>query len=346
MFKTSWLFSPEVPISARPVIGGPLSARAEGPAGAEGDRGSRPGKRARRTWRHAGVGRRRAAMRRAWRGAWSRQQVVDGMSQRDDGALVDDGFHGVRPRGGLDRRAGVQGPARQRAMGPVGPYLVRDGWKTWVGIERLPALPAWLGREEALMPWVGGKAQHGRHRVCPRGAAKRPHPRPEGPVGPEPLAQAGPCGTQVTGMIAAPAPETTAADAGWGPVPRTRTITAKHGHVRASAVTAAGWQPSGVRDALPPIPLAVRVVPSHAPAGRSRRALVTQGRAHPKGCTRLHPVVFERGGLEGAERWWLDPRGLTVVGPAKAPGAPRAGPKGLDGTPGDGGGGDRRAGDR
>jgi len=199
-------------------------------------------------------------MTRAWRGAWSRKPVVDGVYQLDEGAVLDDFFHFLRKLGVLDLMEGIQGKALQREMVPVVPYLLRYGLTTLLGIERMHALPALLFSDEALRPLVGFKAQQVRHGVCQRGAAKRQQPRTEGPMCPDTLAntivplhrrdlaawfngtrralaQAGLLGAKVTGMVDATDLETTAAYEGCGHVTRTRKITAKHGHVREIEVT-------------------------------------------------------------------------------------------------------------
>src|SRR5206468_3239498 len=108
----------------------------------------------------------------------------------------------------------------------------REGLKPLGGLASMQALPPWLGSDEARMRWVGCKAHQGRHGGCPRGAAPRRGPRPEGPCGAEPLApnlvklhlreldawgraprrplpQAGGLGTTRTGLLAATARETT-----------------------------------------------------------------------------------------------------------------------------------------
>ena len=147
---------------------------------------------------------------------------------------------------------------------------------------------------------MGVQAQPGWHGVCPRGAATRQQPRPEGPrcpatlahhLVPRPrrdlaawctgtlraLAKAGGCGAQVTGMVEATDLETTAAYEGCGHVSRPRHITATHGHGRAIAGTVDGGKPMVLIEAMTKMPLAGTVVPIHAPAGLSRRALVTPG---------------------------------------------------------------------
>jgi hypothetical protein len=202
------------------------------------------------------------------------------------------------------------------------------------------ALPALLFSDEALMRLVGFNAQHVRHGVCQRGAAKRQHPRTEGPICPDTLAhnsvqlhlrdltawfngtmralaKAGIFGTTVTGIVDATDLETTAVYEGCGQVTRKRKITEKHGNVREIEVTVYGWKPIVLLDARTKIPLAVTVVPIHEPEVLSMRALVTQARTNLAGCARLHKVVFDRGFLEGADLWWLDQPGITFGVPAK-----------------------------
>jgi hypothetical protein len=269
-----------------------------------------------------------------------RKQVVDGVYRLDEGALLDDFFHFLRKLGVLGLMEGVQGKALQREMVPVVPYLLLYGLNTLCGIESMHALPALLFSDEALMQWVGFNAQQVRHGVCQRGAAKRQHPRTEGPMCPDTLAnnivqlnlwdlaawfngtiralaKAGICGAKVTGMVDATDLETTAAYEGCGQVTRTRKITDTPGNVREIEVTVYGWKPIGWIDAMTKIPLAVKVVPIHEHEVLSMRALITQARANLTGFTRLHKVVFDRGFLDGADRWWLDHHGITFVVPAK-----------------------------
>jgi len=266
--------------------------------------------------------------------------VVDGVYRLDEGAVLDDFFHFMRELGGVDLMARVQGTAIQREMVPVVQDLLRSGLKTLLGIERMHALPALLCSDEALMRLVGFNAQHVRHGVCQRGAAKRQGPRPEGPMGPEALAkhlgqlhrrdleawfhgptrawaQAGVLGAKVTGMVDATALETTAASEGCGQVTRQRNITDTHGDGRAIEGTVDGWKPIVLLEARTKMPLAVTVVPIHAPDVRSMRALVTQARTHLAGVTRRHQGVCDRGCWDGADRWWLDQQGITCVVPAK-----------------------------
>jgi hypothetical protein len=269
-----------------------------------------------------------------------RKQVVDGVYRLDEGALLDDFFHFLRKLGVLGLMEGVQGKALQREMVLVVQYLLLYGLKTLCGIESMNALPALLFSDEALMQLVGFNAQQVRHGVCQRGAAKRQHPRTEGPICPDTLAnnivqlnlwdlaawfngtiralaKAGIFGAKVTGIVDATDLETTAAYEGCGQVTRTRKITDKHGNVREIEVTVYGWKPIVLIDAMTKIPLAVKVVPIHEHEVLSMRALITQARANLTGFTRLHTVVFDRGFLDGAALWWLDHHGITCVVPAK-----------------------------
>jgi hypothetical protein len=192
-----------------------------------------------------------------------RKHVVDGVYRLDEGALLDDFFQFWRELGVLDLMEGVQGKALQRTMVPMVPDLLRYGLKTLLGIDRMHARPALLFSDEALMQLVGFKAQQVRHGVCQRGAATRQRPRPEGPIGPDTLAnnivklhlrdleawyngtiralaKAGIFGAKVTGMVDATDLDTTAAYEGRGQATRTRKITDKQGRVHEIEVTVYG----------------------------------------------------------------------------------------------------------
>ena len=270
-----------------------------------------------------------------------RQQVVDGVYRLDEGALLDDFFYFLHQLGVVELLDDVQGTAVQREMVPVVQDVLLYSLKTLFGIESMQALPALLFSDEALMRLVGFNAPQVRHGVCQRGAAARQGPRPTGPMGPEAwaenlvqrnlhdlealchgvsraLAQAGVLTAQGTGIVEAPARDTTARDAGGGHVTRTRPLTDTRGNVQEIAGTVDGWKRMGLLDARPTIPWAATVVPIQAPATRSRRALVPQARLHLAGHARRHPVVFARGVGEGPDGWWLDQRGITFVVPAKA----------------------------
>jgi hypothetical protein len=267
-------------------------------------------------------------------------EVVDGVYHLDEGALLGAFFHFLQELGVLEWMAGVQGTALQREMVPVVQYLLRYGLKTLCGMERMKARPALLCSDEALLPWVGFNAQQVRYGVCQRGAAKRQCPRTVGPICPEPLAnnlgqlnlrdlevwcngtiralaKAGLFGAKVTGISDATDLETTARDAGCGPVTRKRQVIDQRGTRHEIEVTVDGWQPMVLSDAATKIPLAVKVVPIQAHAVLSRRALVIQARTNLTGHTRLHKVVVDRGCLDGVDRWWLDQHGMTCVVPAQ-----------------------------
>jgi hypothetical protein len=107
-----------------------------------------------------------------------RNQVIDAVYQLDEGALRDDCFSFLPPRGVVDLLDDVQGTAVQRQLVPCVQDVVLDGLQTLLGIERLQALPALLCSDEALMRLVGFTAHQVRHGVCHRGAATRQGPRP------------------------------------------------------------------------------------------------------------------------------------------------------------------------
>jgi len=264
---------------------------------------------------------------------------VDGGSQLDDGALLDDGGDCLEPLGVSAWRGDVQGTAVQCERGPMRQSLRRDRLKTLLGIERRQALPALLGRAEARMRVGGCKARQVRPGVCQRGAAQRPGPRPSGPMGPEALAdqlvqlngraletvcndgsraraKAGGGATTVPGSIAATALDTTAPSAGGGHGTGTRTSRDPGGHAPAIAGPVYGWKRLGWIDAGTKLPLAAQVGPLHAHDGRSRRAWVPQARPHLAGHARLQKVGCARGVWDGVDRGWLEPRGILVVGPA------------------------------
>jgi hypothetical protein len=188
------------------------------------------------------------------------KQVVDGVYQLDEGALLDDFFDFLQELGVGNWLGEVQGTAIQREMVPVVQYLLLYSLKTLFGIESMHALPALLFSDEALMRLVGFNAHQVRHGVCQRGAARRQGPRTTGPICAdaladnlvklnlrdlealfnrviEALANAGVFAAKVTGIVDATDLETTAQYEGCGQVTRTRKITDKRGHVHEIEVT-------------------------------------------------------------------------------------------------------------
>jgi hypothetical protein len=131
------------------------------------------------------------------------------------------------------------------------------------------------------------------------------------------LAKAGGWATQVTGIVEATELDTTAQSAGCGPVPRTRQSRDTCGHVQAIDGTVSGWKLLVVSDAGPKISWAAQVGPSHEPAVRSMRALVTPAGTNLAGHARRQKVVLDRGFGAGVDLGWLAPRGSTCVVPAK-----------------------------
>jgi hypothetical protein len=269
------------------------------------------------------------------------KQVVDGVYQLDEGALLDDFFYFLHELGVVDLLSDVQGTAVQREMVPFVQYVLLYSLKTLFGIESMHALPALLFSDEALMRLVGFNAQQVRHGMCQRGAAQRQGPRTRGPICPDALAdnivklnirdlevlfnsairalaKAGVFAAKVTGIVDATDLETTAHYEGCGQVTRKQKITDKRGKVQEIEVTVYGWKLIVLIDARTKIPLAATVVPIQEHETLSLRALVTQARTNLAGHARLHKVVFDKGFLDGVDLWWLQQHGVLFVVPAKA----------------------------
>jgi hypothetical protein len=270
-----------------------------------------------------------------------RQQVVDGVYRLDAGALLDDCFHFLENVGVMALLADVDGPAIHREMVPCVPSVLLDGLKTRFGLERIHALPALLCSDAARMRLVGFKAQQARHGVGQRGTATRQGERAPGPICPDTLAQhivklhvrdreavfkrvmwalaqAGVLGAQVTGIADGTDLATMARAVGGGQVTRKVRLEETRGRGHASEGTLDGWKVLLVIDATTQSPLAVKVGPIDAHEPHGTRAWVTQARSHLAGDARLHTVVFDQGFGDGPDRWWLDPHGITFVGPTKA----------------------------
>jgi Transposase DDE domain len=207
-------------------------------------------------------------------------------------------------------------------------------------VDSMNALPPLLFSDEALMRLVGFNAQQVRQGVCQRGAATRQGPRTAGPICPDTLAEnivhlnvrdlealfngviralakGGVFAAKVTGIVDATDLETTAQYEGCGQVTRKRKVTDKRGQVHEIEVTVYGFKLIVLIEARTKIPLAATVVPIQEHEVLSTRALVTQARTNLAGYARLHKVVFDRGFLDGVDRWWLDQHGLLFVVPAK-----------------------------
>ena len=100
-----------------------------------------------------------------------RKQVVDGVYQLDEGALLDDFFYFLHELGVVDWLNDVHRTAIQREMVPVVQYVLLYSMKTLFGVDSMHALPPLLFSDEALMRLVGFNAQQVRQGVCQRGAA-------------------------------------------------------------------------------------------------------------------------------------------------------------------------------
>ncbi len=307
--------------------------------------------------------------------------------------MLDDFFHVLQVIGVMTLWEEVHGTAIQRERLPSGQYVLLYGLKTLFGIERRHALPALLGSDEALRQVVGCNAQQVRDGVCQRGATTRPGERKPGPLCPDTLAtqivrltwraraggfkgairaraRAGVFGKRVTGMAAGTDLETTERSAGCGHATRKRRIEDTWGRVHELEVTVYGWKVRLVSDAVPKIPLAVKVVKMQEHEALWTRALVTQAHAHLAGAARLHTGVVDkaffggdRSGVAGPARDPLcgprqrhhgrdggcpRPRGGWRGGdrrPSGPHGSPWAGPGGGARTVGNRGGGDPRADD-
>jgi hypothetical protein len=281
-----------------------------------------------------------------------RKQVVDGVYQLDQGALLDDFFYFLHELGVVDWLNDVRSTALQREMVPVVQYVMLYSLKTLFGVDSMNALPPLLFSDEALMRLVGFNAQQVRRGVCQRGAAKRQGPRTAGPICPDTLAenivqlnvrdlealfnriiralaQTGVLAPKVTGIVDATDLETTAQYEGCGQVTRKRKVTDKRGKMHEIEVTVYGFKLIILIEARTKIPLAGKVVPIHEHEVLSMRALVTQARTNLAGYARLHKVVFDRGFLAGTDLWWLDQHGLIFVVPAKEDMAVTADARGL-----------------
>jgi hypothetical protein len=271
----------------------------------------------------------------------SRKPLVDGVYRRDEGALLDDFVHFLQAIGVMGLLEEAPGPAMHRERVPCVRYVLLDGVKTLLGMERINALPRLRFSDEALMPLVGCNAQQVRQGICQRGATTRQGERLPGPIGPAPwakhitqwnlrdleavctgairaLAKAGVFGQQVTGMADGTALETTARETGGGQVTRIVRMEATRGQVHAIAVSVDGGKVLRWIEAATKMPLAVNVGPIQEPEARWTRALVPQARLHLQGEARRHKVIFDRGGLDGPTLWWLDQQAGTCVVPAKA----------------------------
>jgi Transposase DDE domain len=269
-----------------------------------------------------------------------RKQVVDGVYQLDEGALLDDFFYFLQQLGVVDLLNDVRSTAIQREMVPVVQYVLLYSVKTLFGVDSMNALPPLLFRDEALMRLVGFNAQQVRQGVCQRGAAKRRGPRTTGPICPDTLAEnivqlnvrdlealfngviralakMGLFAPKMTGISDATDLETTAQYEGCGQVTRRRKVTDKRGKVHEIEVTVYGFKLIVLIDARTKIPLAGKVVPIHEHEVLSMRALVTQARTNLAGYARLHKVAFDTGFLDGVDLWWLAQHGILFVVPAK-----------------------------
>lgn len=168
------------------------------------------------------------------------------------------------------------------ALLPFIQSVLRYRLKTLLEIERMHALPSWLRRDGAPMPWVGFKAQQVRHGVHPRGVATWQDEPEAGPISPNTLAQnivkwqlrdlqgvcngairalakAGIFGAKVTGMMDGTNLETIERYSECGQMTRPVRIEDTRGQVHAIEVTVYGWKVLLMIEAVTKIALAVKV---------------------------------------------------------------------------------------
>jgi hypothetical protein len=118
-----------------------------------------------------------------------RKPLVDGVYRLDAGALLDDFLHVLHGIGVMTLLEEAHGATIRRTMLPFVPYVLRDGVKTRLGMERMQALPSWLRSDEALRQLVGCNAQQVRQGNSQRGATTRQGARLPGPTCPDTLAK-------------------------------------------------------------------------------------------------------------------------------------------------------------
>jgi Transposase DDE domain len=270
-----------------------------------------------------------------------RKPLVDGVYRLNEGALLDDFLHFLQAIGVMALLEEAHGAAIHRRMVPFVQSVLLYGVKTLFGIESINALPSLLFSAEALMQLVGCNAQQVRQGICQRGATKRQGERLPGPICPDTLAKnivkwnlrdleavfngamralakAGVFGKRVTGIADGTDLETTERYTGCGQVSRKRRIEDTRGRMHEIAVTVYGWKVLLLIDAVPKIPLAVKVGQIQEHEALWTRALVIQARLNLQGYARLHKVIFDKGFLDGPTLWWLDQQAITFVVPAKA----------------------------
>jgi len=102
---------------------------------------------------------------------------------------MDDGFHVPLAVGVMAFLEHAYDTAIPSALLPFIQSVLHYRLKTLLEIERMHALPSWLCRDGAPMPWVGFKAQQVRHGVGPRRVATWQDEPEAGPISPDTLAQ-------------------------------------------------------------------------------------------------------------------------------------------------------------
>lgn len=195
---------------------------------------------------------------------------------------MDDGFHVPLAVGVMALLEHACDTAIPSALLPFIQSVLRYRLKTLLEIERMHALPSWLCRDGAPMPWVGFKAQQVRHGVRPRRVATWQDEPEAGPISPDTLAQnivkwqlrdlqgvcngairalakAGIFWAKVTGMMDGTNLEAIERYSGCGQMTRPVRIEDTRGQVHAIEVTVYGWKVLLMIEAVTKIALAVKV---------------------------------------------------------------------------------------
>jgi hypothetical protein len=195
---------------------------------------------------------------------------------------MDDGFHVPLAVGVMALLEHACHTAIPSALLPFIQSVLHYRLKTLLEIERMHALPSWLCRDGAPMPWVGFKAQQVRHGLGPRRVATWQDEPEAGLISLDTLAQnivkwqlrdlqgvchgairalakAGVVGAKVTGMMDGTNLEAIERYSGCGQMTRPVRIEDTRGQVHTIEVTVYGWKVLLMIETVTKIALAVKV---------------------------------------------------------------------------------------
>jgi len=299
--------------------------------------------------------RRSAVSRLAWRGARRDDRVVaqaiqageeiDAVYTLDEAGLLDAFYHVLGQVGVLDLSAGVGLPGVRRVLVPVVQFVLLYLLKTLYGIASMSALPPLLFSNVALMRVSGFNAHQVGHGLTRRGEARRRLRPKRGPLSPPCLAEnicklgAEQRAALFNGTVRLPVVRglvrghlTVALDGstvrtpqsypGRGCLSVTRTATEAKTKRRVTIVeTVFGWKVRVLIDVQTrrPVARAVGQIQDYEGQWLLPRLLplVRQAQETLGTVARITTVVIDRGYLDGADLWTLDPMDLTVVIVAK-----------------------------